>query len=281
MHCSPVVSSAHESPFGIHTPHSTLRAIIDTARQRYGRVSVGIDEFSAHLRRPCYAGALPSNGEALYLCLACSLGDQEACNALERVHLSNLRPFLADLRLSESLVDDVRQEMLHRLLVGHNPKVLTYQGRGPFEVWLRRIARRAAIDLLRRQRREGSQRATAKHHMHTCSESPEEIAAREASVRVVFAALNESLQSLEGSERELLRNHFVQGLSIDVLARRFSIDRSTAARRITRTVRRVRSGVEREVLRQTGRIYAPEVAAVGSSLSLYCDVDVDRMLDAE
>jgi RNA polymerase sigma-70 factor (ECF subfamily) len=46
-------------------------------------------------------------------------------------------------------------------------------------------------------------------------------------------ALDESFRSLEVGERNLLRQYFLDGLSIDALARLYDIHRATAARRVT------------------------------------------------
>jgi RNA polymerase sigma-70 factor, ECF subfamily len=173
----------------------------------------------------------------LYLACGCARGDSAAVAALERVHLGNLAPTLARVRRSEA-ADDVKQHMMTVLFVvdGDTPRGITrYAGRGSLGGWLRVIALRTAG------------RIDAGWARHTSLEADDPVTAAVAadpSAEMVYlrerfrdefkTAFAESLAALPPDDRDLLRQHFVDGLSVDDMAKGRGVHRATVARWLAR-----------------------------------------------
>src|SRR6185295_2269441 len=87
--------------------------------------------------------------EDLALALAAANGDAAAIEEIERTIVEPLPRTLSRLRPSPDLVDELRQELREKLLVGPRPKLLEYRGRGPLGAWARVVALRLAHDRAR------------------------------------------------------------------------------------------------------------------------------------
>src|SRR5688572_8061300 len=101
--------------------------------------------------------------EDVALALAATLGDHDAVAEVERTIIEPLPRTLSRLRPTPELVDELRQELREKLLVGtetSGPKLLEYRGRGPLGAWARVIALRAAYDRGRASTSAREQRAT-------------------------------------------------------------------------------------------------------------------------
>ncbi len=132
--------------------------------------------------------------------------------------------------------DDIEQQLLSTLFMprdAHDPdsaRLASYEGRGTLQGWLRVIAHRAVIDLVRRQRRYGDDgplerlatpEPDAAHRLESL-----EAAAR---LKPVFEAC---LADLDADEVLLLRRRFVEGRVLRELAEELGIDTSNAHRRV-------------------------------------------------
>jgi hypothetical protein len=93
-------------------------------------------------------------------------------------------------------------------------------------------------------------------------------------------SLLSAVASLAEDERILLRNHFVLGVGIDELGRLYSVDRSTAARRILRSVQAVRCHLEDKLSNHFGGLNAHELSELLRQLYGYVDIDGLTLLSA-
>ena len=118
-----------------------------------------------------------------------------------------------------------------KLFVGRDgdaPKIAEYDGRGLLASWVRVVALRAAIDLRRRREavRSGARAEEA-------GSGDPEIAYMKERYRELFnEAFRGAVEELGAGPRELLRLHFVEGLTLEALAARLGVHRATVARRI-------------------------------------------------
>jgi RNA polymerase sigma-70 factor (ECF subfamily) len=170
----------------------------------------------------------------LYLVCACLDGDPVALATLDRQFFAQLPRLLHRQRADASVLDEVKQVIATKLLVGVNgepPRLAQYGGRGPLLTWLKVVGSRA----LSNQRRGASNRDVAER-----ASQPEAIAGVDpelALIRQRFGvdfreALVAAFGSLELRERNMLRLHFVDRLGIDALAPIFQVSRATAARHL-------------------------------------------------
>src|SRR5437660_11970880 len=82
----------------------------------------------------------------LYLACGCLAGDAAAIDRFVQTYLTKVGKYLARLNPEPSLVDEVRQELSRKLLVGEppdQPRIATYHGRGSLEAWVAVSAQRA------------------------------------------------------------------------------------------------------------------------------------------
>jgi RNA polymerase sigma-70 factor (ECF subfamily) len=177
---------------------------------------------------------------ALWLACACARGDAAALRAFDSTYLPHLARVVARTRLPADQVDDVIQELRHKLLVarpdGRPPRITEYGGRGDFGGWLRVTATREALKKIRGRRPgEGSVEAEdALLAARAAGDDPELSYLKELYRGVFRQSFAAALGSLDAREKNLLRQHFVDGLSIDDLAPMYDVHRATCARWIQR-----------------------------------------------
>jgi RNA polymerase sigma-70 factor (ECF subfamily) len=128
------------------------------------------------------------------------------------------------------MIDEVKQRLLELLFVRAGispPAIVGYSGRGALLSWLRSIAVRTAVPLLRASRRDAPVGAV----VDLPAAGDVELAYLKARYREPFrAALEESFGALTRRQRNLLRQHFLDGLGIDELGALHQVHRATAAR---------------------------------------------------
>ncbi|HWL84611.1 MAG TPA: sigma-70 family RNA polymerase sigma factor [Polyangiaceae bacterium] len=200
----------------------------------------------------------------LYLACACALGDGNAIVAFEGAMRPVAERALARLAQADSLHDDARQTLLTKLLVsvdGAPPRITEYSGRGALASWFRVAVTRQALSALRSAKREVALDEDAEEvvTMTSCSRADPELSHLRRQFSAEFTeAFDHAVRSLESAERNLLRHHYLDGLSIDEIGAIYRIHRVTAARRLTRA---------REALVQaTRRLLAERLHATPSEL---------------
>ena len=98
------------------------------------------------------------DGAEIYVARACASGGAAAISAFEAMYFQSTGPILRRMHLDADGVAEVQQILRQRLLVCAEgepwPRVCQYAGRGELAALVRTSAVRAAVDLLRRHRRE-------------------------------------------------------------------------------------------------------------------------------
>ncbi len=169
----------------------------------------------------------------LYLAIACARGDRAALGKLDAM----LRPLVADavgraLNKDSTLVEEVRQAMAERLLVGPRPRLLDYEGKGPLSSWLRSTAVRTALNLQKSARRDASLDDAVEANLGGAGDDPEIELLKQRCRKELKGAFEAAVDRLDEAERQLLKWNLVGGESIDKLAERLSVSRATAARKL-------------------------------------------------
>ncbi|MGN6104681.1 MAG: sigma-70 family RNA polymerase sigma factor, partial [Kofleriaceae bacterium] len=243
---------------------------LERARGAWPGIEIPEDLFEAYLAARVEGAAL--DAEALRgLCvadlwLACGIsrGDPAALRVFEHC-LRDVDGAIAHLDGGSALVEDVRLAVRERVLgasAGGQAKIADYRGRGELRGWLRVVAVREALQVLRRRRRETSHDADGggaadrdgRLAAQLDRDAPlDELTTAERDVyREAFAA---ALATLTPRERNLLRQQYVYGATVDELATLYGVHRATVARWIARVrdvlLRRTRRGVG-EALRLAG-----------------------------
>ena len=175
--------------------------LVARARAAYPQFAVDPGAFAGHLSACGGGSGRPAevSAEDLYLAFAAAQGDRHALEVIEQSHLARIGRFIAHLRQEPSFVDEVRQALRERVLVGadaRRPKILDYSGRGPLGAWFRVTAIR-------------------QRHLPQFRE-----------------AFRCALASLDARERNLLRLYLVDGLNIARIGEIFGKSRATIGRMV-------------------------------------------------
>jgi RNA polymerase sigma-70 factor (ECF subfamily) len=167
----------------------------------------------------------------LYLAAACADGDAAALSAFRDALVPAMRQALGKLGMSPAVIDETIQHVMVSVFVGDGrpPQIGEYGGRGTLRSWLRTIAVRTGRRLL------GLEAAAASSD-EELAELPAAVAGPElellrtryqSQVKRAFAA---AFAALGERERNVLRQYYIDGLTIDQLAALYQVNRATTAR---------------------------------------------------
>jgi len=267
-------------------PRSTSVAS-ECARQaaaRWPRVYVPLEGFEGFLRGKLGDDADQSALDALrtdelYLAYACLLGDREALALLEEHYLAQVPRALGRLRLTPDERDEVTQRVRHRLLVGTErgpARLETYSGRGDLRSWIFTAAIRVGQNYLADQRPTIS--AEPELHEHPGLSSDLQLAYLRREYGDQFrTAFEHAVTQLTREERNLLRFHFVDGMTSDALAAVFGIHRSTAARRVASARDKLATLARRAMMANMG-VGRADLGSIMRLIASQLDVSVARYL---
>jgi RNA polymerase sigma-70 factor, ECF subfamily len=213
-----LAEGAREWPTIALEPASYLRHLADKLRER-------ASEAADHVIR-----TMPASD--LYLAAACTAGDQTAIAAFRDVVFPVIRPALVKLGVSPSTIDEAEQRVLVMILVGDpvRPAIASYGGRGRLRSWVRSIAVRTARRLAGITEGAADTAQDELDQLTAGVHDPELAMLRERYRDQVRAALAETLASLAERQRNVLRQYYIDGLTIDQLAALYHVDRATTAR---------------------------------------------------
>src|SRR5262249_13616519 len=146
--------------------------------------------------------------------------------AFERV-LAKVETWIARVGRDAPLVDETRQLLRARLLA--ESRLSSYSGRGPLEAWLRVGAVRAALEIVKKERDPGHGEA---QELEAPGLDPELALLKRKYGAELHAAFAQALGALSTDHRNVLRLHYLDGLTIAEVGRTYKLSRATAARRL-------------------------------------------------
>jgi RNA polymerase sigma-70 factor, ECF subfamily len=173
----------------------------------------------------------------------CIDGDPAALAVLEQSVLSDVRRALAHLGRSRAEIDDIVQRLRQSLLVGDGqsqPRLARYSGRGSLRRWVRTVAVRMAIRDARGAWRAVPLDVALLEDVAFAGVEPSLHCMKEQHREAVQSALADALQSLSPIQRNALRLHVVDRVSLDQLARLYAVHRATMARWLATTRAHIR-----------------------------------------
>ena len=176
----------------------------------------------------------PANAVDLYLACACSIECSGASDAILARHDSDIEAALAKMRLSPATRDDVKQTVFEKLFVQHTDgrkRIDSYRGRGPLQGWVRAIAVRCALDQLRQEGRRPEPVDDLLLDTLAVGDDDPGIRLLQNQYREeVRAAFVTAFSRITVRQRNLLRQHYLRGTSIDVIGQQYGVHRVTAFR---------------------------------------------------
>lgn len=165
----------------------------------------------------------------LYLAVGLALGDRAALQVFDDTLVPQIDAALRRLRLAGGVADEVVQTLRVELLVGDR-RITDYAGRGELAAWLRVAATRKALKLARRTGRERPLDDILLEHWPAATRGPAAQHMRTTYTAELKRAIHDAFAALEVRQRNLLRQHILDELTIDDLAGLYRVHRATCAR---------------------------------------------------
>jgi RNA polymerase sigma-70 factor len=235
---------------------SLLTRLYERGRARHPDVEVADVAFSRHLAvcgAPVSELQDATNGEDLFLACAAIAGDSTAVAKIRHEYWPIVAGYLRPIRMSAIAVDDLEQNLWGALLVGDTrrpPTLASYSGTGALAGFIGVTAQRLAL------RSMGHEDAVAR----AATRAANEVVAVVGDAELDFAkthyrdefdrAVREALDMLDDRQRMILRMQVVDGLTVDRIARVYSVSQST----VSRWLEKARLTVLQEARRALGKI---------------------------
>lgn len=233
------LARAAAAPLPLDALEQRLHACHAAGRAAFPGIDVAPERLAAHLGALAAAVDDPADwlarlhADGLYLACACAGGQPRAIAIFEERLLSQAPMWLGRLGLPPATLAEVLQQVRARLFVGEGgaaPKIAEYSGEGPLGAWLRVVLQRTALSLLRRREDAPLDPQAADEAALGAAPDPELDVIRARYRDEFAAAFRDALRAQSSETRNLLRLHFLDGLTIDKLAPLFQVHRATVAR---------------------------------------------------
>ena len=213
-------------------------------------------------------------GEECALVVAATQGSVTAQRRLEAEYFARVPAFIASMKLDAARIDDIAQDVRQKLLVGDPPKLLSYVGRGSLAALIRVTATRTAISALRKGKHE-TQELELDRAMGELDPERRHLKDHYRGIfRDSFAA---AVQGLETRERNMLRLHFLEGVTLEQLASMYGVHRATVVRQLASIREKVAKGT-RGALQSHGAVGARDLESIVDLLKSRFDVSVEGLL---
>lgn len=258
---------------------ATLEGALAAARAAWPGVPFEALDLARWLGARWQDGAVLAHASDVALASACAGGKPAAHEALRQV-MSRLARVLRRLPTSRVEPDDVCQALLDKLLMPRGdeaPGITRYGGSGPLEGWLRSGLVRTALNLERQGRHEEPTDLDELARAATLAAAPE-LAFVRAQYRTEFAtAFRAALANLSSRDRNLLRLHHLDGVTLEALATMYKVHRATVARWLADAREGAMEGT-REAMQATLQIAPDELSSLLRSLQSQLHVSLERAL---
>jgi RNA polymerase sigma-70 factor, ECF subfamily len=229
-----------------------LRELVTRARAEWPALALAPETFVRRVARhwPGDEPLAPWLGRLragdLYLACACEARVPGALETFDRELMSKVPAALKHRGAEGAEADEICQRVRERLFVGA-AKIADYSGRGALANWLEVVALRLAIDVRRQQRMLPVDTSGDTAAARLAGADPELELIKEHYRESFKQAFRVALGALSSEQRNLLKLHFVDDVTLDQMAALFRVHRATVARRIAAAREAVLDGVHRHL----------------------------------
>jgi RNA polymerase sigma-70 factor, ECF subfamily len=257
------------------------RRSFDLGRRAWPGVDLSWDRFVTHLRGLALApmGEI-EHGEDLFLAVACLNRDARATRQLEEGVMAGARAAIRRVRANPDFVEEVLQELRTKLLVGENAGLRGYAGRGPLSAWVRVAASRCALDALR-SRGEAPVTRDVSEAIVDYDLGPEQRLLIESHRHAFHEALAAALSELSPQDRNLLRRHLVDGMTLEEIAAPYGVHLATIARRLSAIREEIARSVRTRLLGRFGAISTAQLESVLGAIRSQVYVSLSPLLKTD
>jgi RNA polymerase sigma-70 factor (ECF subfamily) len=244
------------------------------ARERWPGTQLDDAAFLRHLARHAPSGLeglAALHLEDLFLACGCLAGDRAALAGLESGLLAQVPQWVATFDGVDA--EEVKQEVRQKLLLGDPAHLAGFAGRGALQGWVRIVALRCAIGR-QRQRKPGD----GERLEELLSEpDPELDFIKLHDRKALQALLHDAFRELPVREKNLLKLHYVEGVSLPKLAALEGVSRATVVRSL-RDARQAALERVRSLLRDRLRLSQKEGESLLRFLRSRLDLSLRRAL---
>lgn len=207
------------------------------ARSAWPAIDLSADCFVAYVAERVPETADPAaasralNLSDLYLACACAHGNAAALAAFDAHYLAVVDGALLRLNFSADTIEEVKQRLRRALLVPDRgpPRIAAFAGRGALRSWVRVLAIHEVWSMLHATR--GHLDAEDRLADLASAGATPDVEYLKRRYRADFErAFRAAIQTLLPRERTLLRQHFLDGVSINELGALYRVHRATIGR---------------------------------------------------
>lgn len=263
-----------------------LRTALNEARGAWPTLDVSDEQFVHYLAERMPAAESPVQwlrtvqAPDLYLCSACAGGNAAALSIFDTKLLPQVVQAIASINPEPSFVAEVQQQVRRKLLVVENSRsrISEYAGFGPLLHWLRAVAVRTALNLRRSQGRQDIPVPDESLLNLPQNVGDLELDYLKTRYRKDFTqAFQHALSLLTSEERNVLRLHFVEGLTLSQIGTAYQADKSTISRWIAKA-RKSLLEQTREELSKKFRLDSRELDSLMYLVQSQLDVSISSLL---
>lgn len=200
----------------------------------------------------------------LYLAFACSARIAGAVEAFDAEHGATLVDLLCRRGVHVTTATEIKQQLYTRLFVGDGTtpaKIDTYGGRGRLSAWVRVAAVRDFLNLRRGRQREVGLDEAMLATVAGGNDDPE-LELLKSTYREEFkTAFAAAVAALSPRQRNLMRQHLIDGLSVDNLAALYRVHRTTVGRWLASAQERLFERTRQDLMRRL-RLGRDEIESV-------------------
>jgi RNA polymerase sigma-70 factor (ECF subfamily) len=278
-----LAAAAPDAARGLGEPESAEQALVALcaeAAAAWPGVAVDAAEVVRVLAGKLAADDPPSLTTAavteIHLAIACARGDNAAVAAFDRAYLDVVPQALASMKLPTATVEDVRSTVRDKLLLAdgdRTARILDYAGRGRLRGLVQVTATRTAIDRIRLEEREAELPAR-----ELAASTDVALSLIKAQYRAAFSAgFARAVAGASRRDRNLLRLHFLGGMTLEQLAQMYNVHRATVVRWLAAAREAVFDATREHV---AGQIDAPpdELDEMFDLVKSRVELSVERLL---
>ncbi len=258
-------------------PVAPVAESLAEARRAWPRVDVDDAQFAAFLATKPASQAIRISD--LFIVCAAAAHHPEAARSLEESFGPYLRKALSGLRLTPSQIDDVLQSTWRDVLAGESPRIAQYDGTGDLKAWLRVAATRIGLRVLKKSKRDAPE-SEAGEIAERAAADPELMLLKAKYGAHFHEAVKIAIDAMPRADAMLLRQHTIDGLGIDELAKLYDVHRATAARRLA-SARESLARAIREEFKRCARLDDSECESVLRLVQSSLDVTLRRHFSAK
>jgi RNA polymerase sigma-70 factor (ECF subfamily) len=219
------------------------------------------------------------HADDLFLVWACRAGDARAWRELDRLFLAKVAAYVSRIDPSPSFGDEIRQRLAEKLMHGRDggvAKLAQYTGMGPLAGWIRVAAVREAHNARRDRKPNVDADDTP---LVDGGDDPELLLLKQRYASEFKQAFASVLASLSADERNVLRLHYLDGLTIEETGRAYGVSRATAARHIAAARERIIEAVNGALRARLGQ-GGPDADSVLALVKSQLDLSLKRHFKA-